>query len=216
MGKGGLVVRRSRTSNSLTASWICEAVVTYRVKGVTRLSECCSTPRVPAYTFLAPRRSASSRSARPIPRFAPVTKIVLFEMFISNVLPSLTTVPASRKIRALFNDWCAGVVKPAEGVGSLRQNSVVFPHVRVLHESRSNRSFGSGAFCFPDDGRPRIFHGRSSVITDGSTTSGKETISYETSDDALSRCNSCSGWRLCGRHDYRSNAYPAPIATGAH
>src|SRR5436189_5423758 len=132
-----------------------------------------------------PRRSASSRSARPIPRFAPVTKIVLFAMFISNVLPYLTTVPASRKIRALFNDWCAGVVKPAEGAGSFRQNSVVSPHVRVLHESRSNRSFGSGAFCFPDDGRPRIFHGRSSVITDGSTTSGKETISYETSDDAL-------------------------------
>src|SRR6266404_84157 len=89
-----------------------------------------------------PRRSASSRSARPIPRFAPVTKIVLFAMFISNVFPSLTTVPASRKIRALFNHWCAGVVKPADGAGSVRQNSVVSPHVRVVHESRSNRSFG--------------------------------------------------------------------------
>src|SRR6266478_400475 len=72
---------------------------------------------------------------------------------------------------------------------------------------RTDRS-GSGASCLPDDGGRRIFHGRSSVITDGSTTSGKETISYETSDDALSRCNSCSGWRLCGRHDYRANASP--------
>ena len=30
--------------------------------------------------------------------------------------------------------------------GSVRQNSVVSPHVRVVHESRSNRSFGNGAF----------------------------------------------------------------------
>src|SRR5713101_1881224 len=134
MATPALLMRTSSMSTSLTASWICEALVTSRVKGVTRLSECCSTPRVPAYTFLAPRRSASSRSARPIPRFAPVTKIVLFAMFISNVLPSLTTVPLSRKIRALFNDWCAGVVKPAEGAGSVRQNSVVSPHVRVVHD----------------------------------------------------------------------------------
>src|SRR5437899_3988496 len=32
------------------------------VRGVTRSSACCRAPRVPAYTFFAPRRSASSRS----------------------------------------------------------------------------------------------------------------------------------------------------------
>ena len=43
-------------------------------------------PRVPAYTFFAPRRSASSRSARPMPRFAPVIKTVLFVMFMTVLL----------------------------------------------------------------------------------------------------------------------------------
>src|SRR5712675_3456644 len=54
MATPALLMRTSSMSTSLTASWICEALVTSRVKGVTRLSECCSTPRVPAYTFLAP------------------------------------------------------------------------------------------------------------------------------------------------------------------
>src|SRR5260370_24511856 len=78
-----LLMRTSRLSTCPTARWICAALVTSRVKGVTRLSECCSGPRVPAYTLRTPRLSASSTIAPPMPRLAPVIKIVLVSMFIT-------------------------------------------------------------------------------------------------------------------------------------
>src|SRR5262249_22363764 len=79
-------MRTSRVSTSSAARWICEALVTSSVRGVTRLSGCCSALRVPAYTLFAPRLSASLTSARPMPRLAPVIKTVLFARFISVLL----------------------------------------------------------------------------------------------------------------------------------
>src|SRR5260370_36393748 len=70
-------------STSSRGRGICEPLVTSSVRGVTRSSGCCRAPRVPAYTFFAPRRSASSRRARPIPRLAPVIKTDLFEIFMT-------------------------------------------------------------------------------------------------------------------------------------
>src|SRR5260370_13981479 len=58
-------------------------LVTSKVRGVTRPSEWVKGWRVPAYTRLAPLFKASSTNARPMPRFAPVIKIVLFSMFIT-------------------------------------------------------------------------------------------------------------------------------------
>src|SRR6266496_3902232 len=78
----GLLMRTSSLSTCSTARWICAVLVTSRIMGVTRLSECCSGPRVSAYALRAPRLSASSKSSRPMPRLAPVIKIVLFSMFI--------------------------------------------------------------------------------------------------------------------------------------
>src|SRR5438552_5166842 len=50
---------------------------------MTRLSEWVKGWRLAAYTRFAPLFKASSTSARPMPRFAPVIKIVLFSMFIT-------------------------------------------------------------------------------------------------------------------------------------
>src|SRR6266481_499946 len=83
MAMPALLMRTSSVSTSSTARWICEPLVTSSVRGVTRSSGCCRAPRVPAYTFFAPRRSASSRRARPIPRLAPVIKTDLFEIFMT-------------------------------------------------------------------------------------------------------------------------------------
>src|SRR5260370_13804827 len=58
-------------------------LVTSKVRGVTRPSEWVKGWRVPAYTRFAPLFKASSTNARPMPRFAPVIKIVLFSMFIT-------------------------------------------------------------------------------------------------------------------------------------
>src|SRR6266849_4292483 len=77
-------MRTSRVPTSSTARWISERFVTSSASGVTRLSGCCSVLRVPAYTLFAPRLRASSTRARPMPRFAPVIKIVLFWMFIGS------------------------------------------------------------------------------------------------------------------------------------
>src|SRR5258708_6812302 len=77
-GKNALVTLSK--PRKLTAK-VCS--VTSSVRGVTRSSGCCRAPRVPAYTFFAPRRSASSRRARPIPRLAPVIKTDLFEIFMT-------------------------------------------------------------------------------------------------------------------------------------
>src|SRR5262252_3883203 len=56
------------------------------MRGVTRPSECAKGRRVAAYTRFAPLLNASSTSARPMPRFAPVIKTVLFSMFIPSSL----------------------------------------------------------------------------------------------------------------------------------
>ena len=62
--------------------WICEALVTSNVRGVTRLSKWVKGWRVPAYTRFAPLLNASSTSAFPIPRLAPVTRTALFAIVI--------------------------------------------------------------------------------------------------------------------------------------
>src|SRR2546430_4624049 len=56
--------------------------VTSRVRGVTRRSGWVKGWRVPANTRFAPRFKASSTSARPIPRLAPVTRTTLSAIFI--------------------------------------------------------------------------------------------------------------------------------------
>src|SRR5918995_2060052 len=75
-------MRTSSDSTFATASWICAALVTSRVSGVTRPSACASGWRVPAYTRLAPLLKASSTSACPIPRLAPVARTALSAMIM--------------------------------------------------------------------------------------------------------------------------------------
>src|SRR5262245_551627 len=75
-------MRTSRVSTASTARWICEALVTSSVRAVTRLSAIPIGPRLPANTLFAPLRMASPTRARPIPRFAPVIRTVLFAMSI--------------------------------------------------------------------------------------------------------------------------------------
>src|SRR5215831_3247811 len=76
-------MRTSRVPTSSTARWICEKLVTSSVRGVTRPSECAKGWRVPAYTRFAPLLKASTTSALPMPRLAPVIKIVLFPIFMA-------------------------------------------------------------------------------------------------------------------------------------
>src|SRR5260370_2447530 len=83
MAMPALLMRTSSVSSSSSAHWICEPVVTSSVRGVTRSSGCCRAAPVHVYAFVAPRRSASSRRARPIPRLAPVIKTDLFEIFMT-------------------------------------------------------------------------------------------------------------------------------------
>src|SRR5258708_35060649 len=82
MAMPALLMRTSSVSSSWTGRWICEPLVTSSVRGVPRSSGCCRAPRVPAYTFFAPRRSASSHRHRTIVRFAPVLKTYFFVTFI--------------------------------------------------------------------------------------------------------------------------------------
>src|SRR5882762_11653803 len=62
---------------------MCAALVTSSVRGVTRGSTWDKGLRVPAYTRFAPLLKASSTSACPIPRLAPVIKTDLSAMFIT-------------------------------------------------------------------------------------------------------------------------------------
>ena len=66
----------------LDRRWICDALVTSSLSAVTRSSAISIGPRLPANTLFAPRRMASLTSARPMPRFAPVIRTVLFAMSI--------------------------------------------------------------------------------------------------------------------------------------
>src|SRR5258708_12122776 len=75
-------MRTSRESTLATAPRICSALVTSRVRGVTRRSKWAKGWRVPAYTRFAPLLKASSTSACPIPRFPPVTTTCLFVRLI--------------------------------------------------------------------------------------------------------------------------------------
>src|ERR1700733_7254132 len=61
--------------------------------GVTRSSEWTKVCRVAAYTRFTPLLNASSTSARPMPRFAPVIRIVLFSMFILVILSVCCFLP---------------------------------------------------------------------------------------------------------------------------
>jgi hypothetical protein len=64
------------------AARIYAALVTSSASGVTRPSGWVMGCRVPAYTCLAPLLSASSTSACPMPRLAPVIRTVLFSMVV--------------------------------------------------------------------------------------------------------------------------------------
>src|SRR5690349_8957412 len=78
-----LLTRMSRDSKLSAAARICAALVTSKVRGVTRASGWARGWRVPAYTRAAPRLRASVTSACPMPRFAPVISIVLPSIFMS-------------------------------------------------------------------------------------------------------------------------------------
>ena len=62
------------------------AFVTSRLRGVTRAFRGVKGRRVAAYTRAAPLLTASSTSARPMPRLAPVTRTVLPAIFICRLL----------------------------------------------------------------------------------------------------------------------------------
>ena len=77
----------STDSTTPVAARIAAGSVTSRVSGVTRWSECIQVPRVLAYTRRAPRRSASSTSARPMPLLPPVTRTVFPVIFVMMTIP---------------------------------------------------------------------------------------------------------------------------------
>ena len=77
-----LFTRTSSDSTCASAVSICAVSVRSRISGVTRASLWVKGWRVAAYTLRAPRRRASSTSARPIPRLAPVTSTALSAMVI--------------------------------------------------------------------------------------------------------------------------------------
>src|SRR6266436_4140976 len=79
-------MRISRDSTLSTAPSVCAALVTSRVRGVTRPSAWAKGWRVPAYTRFAPLLKASSTSACPIPRLAPVTRTTRPSIVIAFVL----------------------------------------------------------------------------------------------------------------------------------
>src|SRR6202041_1127893 len=76
-----LLTRMSSAPMSRAAAWTCAASVTSRATGVTRGSGWVSGPRVPAYTRRAPRARASVTRACPMPRLAPVIRMVCSAMF---------------------------------------------------------------------------------------------------------------------------------------
>src|SRR2546425_2882332 len=79
-------MRISRDSTLSAAASVCAALVTSRVRGVTRPSAWAKGWRVPAYTRFAPLLKASSTSACPIPRLAPVTRTTRPSIVIAFVL----------------------------------------------------------------------------------------------------------------------------------
>src|SRR5262249_11301027 len=78
------------------------ASVTSRGSGVTRPSGWAKGWRVPAYTRVAPLRSASSTSARPMPRLPPVIRTVL-----SAIVTMVTVSFSSRLIVSAGHDGVA-------------------------------------------------------------------------------------------------------------
>src|SRR3984957_2910855 len=100
-----LLTRTSRASTASAAARMSAALVTSRVSGRTRGSECAHGSRVPAYTRRAPRRRASSTSARPMPRVLPVMRTALlaidvmtisFIVFLLSVFVLLLSVSGQR------------------------------------------------------------------------------------------------------------------------
>src|SRR5260370_19806520 len=87
-------MRISRDPAFSTAPLVCAVLVTSRVRGVTRPSKWTKGWRVPAYTRFAPLLKASSTSACPIPRLAPVTRTALSAIVIPSRL--IGSAPVSR------------------------------------------------------------------------------------------------------------------------
>src|ERR1700733_5634696 len=80
-----LLTRTSRDSTAPAAARMSAALVTSRVSGRTRRSEWVHGSRVPAYTRRAPRRRASSTSARPMPRLLPVMRTALLAIDVMTI-----------------------------------------------------------------------------------------------------------------------------------
>src|SRR5256885_3244733 len=115
----------SSASTTALACRISARLVTSSVSGVTRLSRKVTGLRIAAYTRSAPRLSASSTSARPMPGFAPVINTALFSTcitFSSGVTTS--TAAAAPRIRGLRH----GDVERRRG----RQDPWAMPEVRDL------------------------------------------------------------------------------------
>ncbi len=107
----------------LAAASICSALVTSRVSGVTRSSAWLQGRRVPAYTRFAPRARASSTSADPMPRLAPVTRTALSAMLVMMTISFTSQVtgriPLPRRARSPVPiRVIAGIHRPPEPVTS--------------------------------------------------------------------------------------------------
>src|SRR5882757_3854227 len=92
-------MRMSSDSTLPTAARVCAGSVTSRVTGVTRPSTWARGRRVPAYTRFAPLRRASSTSACPIPRLAPVTRTVRSAIVMVPPDPDAPGCPSRRRGR---------------------------------------------------------------------------------------------------------------------
>src|SRR5215469_11456663 len=128
-----LLMSMSRAPTSRAACWICAMLVTSSMMGVTRLSAFSIVPRVPAYTLLAPRCSASLTSAWPMPRLAPVINTVLFSIFMSFLLfeiPTSVCYYAARRTEDTRLDLSGDFARNDRGCG--RQNPGA---VNVIHDA---------------------------------------------------------------------------------
>src|SRR5882724_935049 len=90
-----LLISMSSDSTWLAAAWICAALVTSSLSGVTRSSGWASGWRAQAYTRLAPLARASAASACPMPRLAPVTRTTLSST-VMPVAPVVSVATASQ------------------------------------------------------------------------------------------------------------------------
>src|SRR6516225_10537718 len=138
-----LLIRTSRESTRSAAAWICAALVTSRAIGVTRAAGWARDRRVPAYTRFAPLLRASATRACPMPRLAPVTRIVLPAIVIA-VAPVWWWVPAAR-LAAIDTDQPHSTKSPrdrlwfAAGPGRPGECLVQAPSYRAGRPNEANR-----------------------------------------------------------------------------